>query len=842
MSLEYPSSGNLSGRWELSEIHKLIRNNLWPTSAIDSTLNSCERCNLNFGSAAECLPTGLIDAAVGSVAHPSGDFPPSPLELQVGRRGRTGIMWHDTPPLMCFDRQGGYPIIFWSTLCAGTGIIADQAYWNEGEIAKIIFQDVYYSSPISSISSSGIILKELSIEGSVECTGLFVEYFLNQLLPWRVRWRRLYEDWTLDEGATTGPIGKIELTAYSIGMSGIANGISGWDYWNNIVMNITGSGRLIPEEYDPGNSSYYQGIIPIDDPAWNNFTLHTSFLNELTSSGCYWFPYMQKISRTIPANKYAIDNTTWTLENSSDAFYGTINDEIYIKNNINAKLYAEKVRIDIIKYCPSGCTMEIVTDTAISGVNNYVYSGVTVGTYLDYGFLHRKSQLSYTSSNEAIISTTYDPDTYCDCSPPFDSNPYLVGTTSTECSSFADTLWGGGSFFGGTCYFNNASICAIKKGFARDDIYLNSNNCNPSTEYDISACNNELTITESGCTEYCGDCLLGNMEIYINVVCDCVDPFTGEIDPNPGTTCGTVVGQTDCSQCDIDYFVSALEGTSSDYIWKNCVAYDFQHNIHLKDGNIDFIISSTCGSGTGIINAVNAAGTQTECSGVASTYSNYYIEWNPGDCCGTNFYNITSNTAPILDELGPPCFNYSKYCPVCSSNITFSGTIQIDMIDICRTPDPTAYAFSVGEIEYVTLANCGECDLTGFTIHELSDANHYETSLIGSEWGVPIDIDQPCNSDYINKDTFTLYFSARYGNRAVPVVSGVWYDTSVFGSTDLFRITTQNSPQRLRQWVCSNLRFATKNGSALVYNWPYNDLYWSYCDASTDVPINLVPC
>lgn len=253
-----------------------------------------------------------------------------------------------------------------------------------------------------------------------------------------------------------------------------------------------------------------------------------------------------------------------------------------------------------------------------------------------------------------------------------------------------------------------------------------------------------------------------------------------------------------------------------------------------------------CGP-TGIIEQVVAANNKTTCELLNSTYSDYSIAWYPGSCLGIiPFSELLTTNINLIDTFGPICIDYSKECPICTEDTIFSGTLSLQMLDICREPDPSLYSLNVGEIEYVSLADCGQCTFAGLNIYDITDANPYDTDLKISEWGVPIDIDRPCNEEYVNKDTFTLWFPARYGNLAVPIISGVWYDTSVYGSQDIFKITTQNSPEKMRQWVCANLRFASKNGSGgsavLTYNWPYNDLYWSYCSASTDVPINLVPC
>ena len=149
---------------------------------------------------------------------------------------------------------------------------------------------------------------------------------------------------------------------------------------------------------------------------------------------------------------------------------------------------------------------------------------------------------------------------------------------------------------------------------------------------------------------------------------------------------------------------------------------------------------------------------------------------------------------------------------------------------------------------------CGSCDLSAFNITPLSGVANYPVSGLGrSLWGVPIDIDSPCDEaedarGYPGKGPFTLYYQAgRYGDRAVPVISGYWFDTTTgYSSSHLFPITSHDSAEDLRNWTCNNLRFATKiSGSGataeLKFNWPYNDLYWSYCTGEP-IPINLIPC
>jgi hypothetical protein len=396
---------------------------------------------------------------------------------------------------------------------------------------------------------------------------------------------------------------------------------------------------------------------------------------------------------------------------------------------------------------------------------------------------------------------------------------------------------------------------------------------------EVFSCSSDtLTITSSGCEEYCGYCIL------TNIVVDLIGGATIRypLDYAVGLyNSGILPGSLSAGWFiyDYGYYIATIEEYAADpgsysvssgaYLvdgfpmasYDSCNeleceirrVMDYYGEPYVELGYPIMWSSNNIGGGgggegcgpSGIIEQVAAADNKTTCELLNSTYNDYTIVWQPGSCCGTKFFQILPNTN-LIDTFGPICIDYSKECPICTEDTIFSGTLTLYMLDLCREPDPSLYSLNVGEIEYVSLADCGQCTFAGLNIYDITDANSYDTNLRISEWGVPIDIDRPCNNEYLTKDTFTLWFPARYGNSAVPIISGVWYDTSVYGSQDIFKITTQNSPEEMRQWVCANLRFASKNGSGgsavLTYNWPYNDLYWSYCSASTDVPINLVPC
>ena len=191
----------------------------------------------------------------------------------------------------------------------------------------------------------------------------------------------------------------------------------------------------------------------------------------------------------------------------------------------------------------------------------------------------------------------------------------------------------------------------------------------------------------------------------------------------------------------------------------------------------------------------------------------------------------------------------------CASGETLSIPIDVGLNFgvSCREAEATFYGMSmVDDIEFVSLSTCGSCSYAGLNVLPIGSVNSYSTDLTESEWGVPIDIDRPCNEEedsagYPGKTSFTLYYAGqRWAGGAVPAISGVWYDTSGAGVDDRFIITVQPTSDALRRWTCKNLRFAAiKSGSGataeLDFRWPYNDLYWSYC-AGTDIPLNLVPC
>jgi hypothetical protein len=176
----------------------------------------------------------------------------------------------------------------------------------------------------------------------------------------------------------------------------------------------------------------------------------------------------------------------------------------------------------------------------------------------------------------------------------------------------------------------------------------------------------------------------------------------------------------------------------------------------------------------------------------------------------------------------------------------------------CREADTSFYSLSptTEDIKFEALSTYSpSCNTAGLNLLSINSVNSYSTDLTEEEWGVTIDIDRPYsstegeeayNNDFPGKTTFSLWYAAqRWGNRAVPVISGVWYDASTAGVNDRYLITRQPSADALRDWTCNNLRFASKTGSGasavLSFSWPFNDLYFGYC-SGTDIPINLVPC
>ena len=884
MSLEYPSSpSGLSGRWKLSEIHFFLKNGLWPTTA--DPLNICERCGTTFGGfgTTTCLATGLYDVVVSSVPNPSGALPPDPIDLEVGQNASITPVWLHNMPLNCYDPPSQFFKLWNADPYCGTGIT--NVEWNTSSVDLTVIPYPYPTVPTTiAPSDSGVAFSPEPEIGPTECPFISNSGFMN----WEVRWRRIYEDWTLDETMgedESNRLGTFTIAAKNISNSGIANGLSGWSFWNNLLANQTINKNRVTTTTSPSPISHYFGVLPTGHPSWNHFTINSAWESGINSSGCYWFPILQqKIYHDLPtvdSKKY------WTLENSSDQFYGTDGIGIYVAGGVNSLSYVERGRVDIIQYCPTDCSMQIVTDQAISSVDDYIYLSENIGTYIDYNLKHTKTQLWYDANNN-INSIPYgkDPDTYCSCSKDILSAKYIGGTKNCLSDfSFAGNSYEQ-SYLDGTygCYLENIDACTIKKGFWDTDILVNNNydflgSPGALCEYDTldeNTINCLLDTTESGCVENCGYCTLpvtvdlqggltinypldyavslynsgilptaGGMGVewpvydgpnYVATLAEYVaDPGSYSVSSAARATDGfPFAGFSSCEQLEcelrrnLDYYGEQYVDIGYPIVW---LAPDFNQ----YEG---------CGP-SGIIEQVAAATDKTTCEALQATYTAYTINWTPGECCGTNFYTIT-NADPIISEFSAPCFQYTGVCPICSENIIFSGYYEMNMLDICREPDPTAYTLNVGEIEYVTLADCGQCTFAGLNIYDITDANSYETSLDPSEWGVPIDIDSPCDNRYVDKDTFTLYFPARYGNSAVPVISGVWYDTSIYGSQDVFKITTQNSPEELRLWTCRYLRFASKNGTGssatLTYNWPYNDLYWSYCEASTDVPINLVPC
>lgn len=167
------------------------------------------------------------------------------------------------------------------------------------------------------------------------------------------------------------------------------------------------------------------------------------------------------------------------------------------------------------------------------------------------------------------------------------------------------------------------------------------------------------------------------------------------------------------------------------------------------------------------------------------------------------------------------------------SNITVSLSGQ----NTCRVPLP--------------IANCTSCiNSPAIDYNTLPNYNNYVVGCTGR----PIDIDiDACNGSLrptsFNKSNIVLYYQGG-PNQPFLVIDNIAYDVRNAG---LIKVFSANSPNEMRNMVCSRLRFATLKdptklttdiGSALDSNWPYNDLYWySNCDnLPNEVPINLIPC
>ena len=227
----------------------------------------------------------------------------------------------------------------------------------------------------------------------------------------------------------------------------------------------------------------------------------------------------------------------------------------------------------------------------------------------------------------------------------------------------------------------------------------------------------------------------------------------------------------------------------------------------------------------------------------------------------------TSGAYDAIDCGGSPPWDcgdggFTKKCPdiprICSTgSLNVPVEIGLNFTVSCREVDTSFYSLSPTEdIKFETLSTYSpSCNTAGLNLLSINSVNSYATDLTEEEWGVTIDIDRPYssnegieayNNDFPGKTTFSLWYAAqRWGNRAVPVISGVWYDASAAGVNDRYLITRQPSADALRDWTCRNLRFASKTGtgasSVLSFSWPFNDLYFGYC-SGTDIPINLVPC
>jgi hypothetical protein len=197
--------------------------------------------------------------------------------------------------------------------------------------------------------------------------------------------------------------------------------------------------------------------------------------------------------------------------------------------------------------------------------------------------------------------------------------------------------------------------------------------------------------------------------------------------------------------------------------------------------------------------------------------------------------------------------NSSAFPPSCDSGSDLYS-LAIKFLDTCRVVTPS-------------LSNCTEYTNPCRNIIDVSTLNSYQ---LPRDSGRPIDIDvSVCPSYSIRPDSsafaafnptgYVLYFQPK-NLGAVPVINDVIYDTTTLNaSTDIVRLYAGTGVDATREWACKYLKYATVknldtviNGATpeikvtgLVYNWPYNDLYWnSRCSTTPvgEIPINLVPC
>jgi len=884
--MTYPSSGNLSGRWTLPEVVHNIRNKTWiQKDDMDASKYNdwCgkELCNPDIGPVITdgagdttlCLPTGIInsiDSYFGSSTHPSGDPAPSPLDLKVPRHamlryiyessfftdsnGATGFF--DFPK--CYTLTDFNIEVWYADFLCGTGIAQDVTFpenrvddgwflqfspsgWlikSSNFIPRIsCTEDVTPGTsgpptsgpPTSGPPTSGPPDGETSTSNTrlmQMCDALsFAWYKTNPSCltcgscdnplhyaepnsdalydpsasgtdPYipaiQSRWRRLYEDWTISE--TQYEILTVTVTPnYYPSGSILGNGMDGISSWST----------LPTYEYSGSFGSYanssmykYHGPIPSDSDLWNKFTISSGYLNSMPS-GCYWFPYLRQSVRSIQYDPSGVPE----LVLPSDDFI---------------------VNFDVSR---SHLDFEDIISTPDTDVEDYAYYSGDIVT-LD------KKYANFYQSIQKIDIIQYCPS----------GCQYSIVTDEAIESSDSYTYKGSDV---GT--YTDHEFCYKQTGSCRAEKYIGVivsdcpiTKCEWQWDGTGQVAGFPAWFSQAGddpCPDYCQDCQYPSISgtyqdeilvtgcnplIYSGVL------FTANIDAARDT-----------------YQTYLNNGYDAKIVW-----WPFIHGEDINDYTPIFSGEISAGDLPALepilgeppawiinlIEQIHETDYALGCNQLIAQYSGFDITWD--EDAYRNF-----NCKGLFNDLGELCLG----CLTCSSG--YIGTIQnpfnISFVENCREPDPTLYTLDTGEIEYVTLSTCGQCTFGGLNVYDITDASGYQTDLAESEWGVPIDIDRPCNEAYVEKETFSLYFSARYGDRAVPVISGIWYDTSVYGNQDIFLITRQNSPEELRNWTCRYLRFASKTGSGgsatLNFSWPYNDLYWSYC-TGTDVPINLVPC
>jgi len=196
---------------------------------------------------------------------------------------------------------------------------------------------------------------------------------------------------------------------------------------------------------------------------------------------------------------------------------------------------------------------------------------------------------------------------------------------------------------------------------------------------------------------------------------------------------------------------------------------------------------------------------------------------------------------------------YTTFPSICDVG-SLSYPLTIKFLDTCRVATPS-------------LSTCTQSTNPCRNIIDVSTLNSYQ---LPRDSGRPIDIDilvcpsysiRPDSSAFaaFNPTGYVLYFAPK-NSGAVPVINDVVYDTTTLNtSTDIVRLYVGTGVDVTREWACKYLKYATVknldtviNGATpeikvngLVYNWPYNDLYWnSRCSTTPvgEIPINLVPC